>query len=161
MADGDDSNKPYEVGYRKPPKRTQFTAGKSGNPSGHKNGKKNFATVLGSELDRRIIVKEEGRRKKITKREAIAKQLVNKAASGDPKAIPVLLNETRFHEAEAAAGLSSATMAQEDHLVMANIVRRIREATAVPPELSDAGSPSPSSEGDPPVAATDKEKGES
>jgi hypothetical protein len=161
MADEIDSNKPYEVGYGKPPKRTQFTAGKSGNPSGHKNGKKNFATVLGSELDRRVIVKEEGRRKKITKREATAKQLVNKAASGDPKAIAVLLNETRFHEAEAAAGLPSVTMAQEDHLVMANIVRRIREATPVSPELSATETPSSPSDGDPPVQPTDEQKGES
>jgi hypothetical protein len=63
-------------------------------------------------------------------------QLVNKAASGDPKAIPVLLNETRFHETEAAAGLPSFTMAQEDDLVMANIVRRIREATPASLQLS-------------------------
>jgi hypothetical protein len=161
MADGIDSNKPYTVGYGKPPKRTQFTAGKSGNPSGHKNGKKNFATALGTELDRRVIVKEEGRRKKITKREATAKQLVNKAASGDPKAIAVLLNETRFHEAEAAAGLPSVTMAQEDHLVMANIVRRIREATPVSPELSATETPSSPSDGDPPVQPTDEQKGES
>jgi hypothetical protein len=160
MADEIDSNKPYEVGYGKPPKRTQFTAGKSGNPSGHKNGKKNFATVLGTELDRRVIVKEEGRRKKITKREATAKQLVNKAASGDPKAIAVLLNETRFHEAEAAAGLPSVTTAEEDHLVMANIVRRIREATPVSPELSNAESSS-SLEDRPPVPPIDEQKGES
>jgi Family of unknown function (DUF5681) len=161
MADGIDPNKPYEVGYGKPPKRTQFTPGKSGNPSGHKNGKKNFATVLGTELNRRFFVNEEGRRKKITKREAIAKQLVNKAASGDPKAIPVLLNETRFHEAEAAAGPPSVTMAQEDHLVMANIVRRIREATPVSPEPSDAETPSSPLEGDPPVPPTDEREGES
>jgi Family of unknown function (DUF5681) len=160
MADGIDPNKLYEVGYGKPPKRTQFTPGKSGNPSGHKNGKKNFATVLGTELDRRLFVNEEGRRRKITKREAVAKQLVNKAASGDPKAIPVLLNETRFHEAEAAVGLPSVTMAQEDHLVMANIVRRIRETTPVSRELSGAETPS-SSEDDPPVSPTDERQGES
>jgi hypothetical protein len=88
-------------------------------------------------------------------------QLVNKAASGDPKAIPVLLNETRFHETEAAAGLPSFTMAQEDDLVMANIVRRIREATPASLQLSDTGSPPSPSEGDPPVPPTDEQKGES
>jgi hypothetical protein len=161
MADGSSPNKPYEVGYGKPPKRTQFSPGRSGNPSGHKNGKKNFATVIESEPDRRLIVKEEGRRKKITKREAIAKQLVNKAASGDPKAIPVLLNEARFHETEGAAGLPSVAMAQDDHLVMANIVRRIREATPVSLELSDTENPSSPSENDPPVPPTEEQKGES
>ena len=116
--------------------------------------------MLASELDRRVIVNEEGRRKKITKREAAAKQLVNKAAGGDLKAIPVLLNEARLHETEAAAGLPSVTMAQEDHLVMANIVRRIREATRVSPELSGSENPLSPSEDDSPVPLTEEKKGE-
>jgi hypothetical protein len=135
----DDSNPQHEVGYRKPPKHAQFAKGKSGNPKGRPKGSRNFATVIQNELKRRVAVTEDGRRKKITKREAVAKQLVNKAAAGDPKAIPVLLNETRPYETGAAAGATqSEMMSPEDQAVMEGIKRRIHEAasTSDPPEQS-------------------------
>jgi hypothetical protein len=103
MADRDDFEPPYGVGFGRPPKQKQFAKGKSGNPKGRPKGSRNFATVIQAELKRRVPIMEDGKRRKITKREAVAKQLVNKAASGDPKAIPVLLNETRPYEAAAVA----------------------------------------------------------
>jgi hypothetical protein len=119
-----------KVGYGNPPKHTQFEKGKSGNPEGRPKGSRNFATVLQDELKRRVPVTEDGKRKKITKREATAKQLANKAASGDLKAIPIVLNETRVYEAAAAVDVSSAEIVTpEDQAVMQSIVRRIREAT--------------------------------
>src|ERR1043166_6776783 len=98
MATEDPDN--YKVGYGKPPKHSQFAKGKSGNPSGHRKGVKNFVTEIQEELNVRISITENGKRKKITKRKAVAKQLVNKAAAGDPKAIPILLNETRPYETD-------------------------------------------------------------
>jgi Family of unknown function (DUF5681) len=119
-----------KVGYGNPPKHTRFEKGKSGNPEGRPKGSRNFATVLQDELKRRVPVTEDGKRKKITKREATAKQLANKAASGDLKAIPIVLNETRAYEAAAAVDVSSAEIVTpEDQAVMQSIVRRIREAT--------------------------------
>jgi len=38
-----------------------------------------------------VIISENGRRKKITKQQAIVKQIVNKAASGDHRSIQLLL----------------------------------------------------------------------
>ena len=71
----------YEVGYGKPPRHTRFQKGRSGNPTGRPRGRKNMATLLSAALDASIIVVENGQRKKITKREAIVTQLVNKSAS--------------------------------------------------------------------------------
>ena len=74
----------------------------------------------------RFPINENGKRKSITKREAVAKQLVNKAASGDAKAIPILLNEARARE-KAGIGLEpDPSQRSEDRLVMSGILERIR-----------------------------------
>jgi hypothetical protein len=73
----------YEVGYKKPPHRTRFKRGESGNPGGRPKGSRNLATLLEKELRQRVVVTENGRRRSITKQEAMVKHLVNKALSGD------------------------------------------------------------------------------
>jgi Family of unknown function (DUF5681) len=139
MTDRNNSNRPFNVGYGKPPKHTQFTKGKSGNPKGRGKGVRNFATEIQEELDRRVPIVENGERKRITKRKAVAKQLVNKAANGDAKSIPILLNEARQYEAVSATGPGPEVLCRpEDQLVMANIVKRIREA-----EVGEITNPKP------------------
>jgi hypothetical protein len=51
-----------------------------------------------TELKASVVITEDGKRRRITKREVIAKQLVNKAAAGDLRAIPLVLGEERLHE---------------------------------------------------------------
>jgi hypothetical protein len=123
------------VGYRRPPKHTQFPKGRSGNPNGRPKGSKNFGLVIENELNTKIPINENGRRKSITKREAVAKQLVNKAASGDSKAIPILLNEARARE-KAGIGLGpDPSQRVEDQQVMSGILERIRRGLggSIPP----------------------------
>jgi hypothetical protein len=72
----------YEVGYRKPPKSGQFEKGKSGNPSGRPKKPSDFGSKLRRELDSKLIVNENGKRKVITKSEGVLKQLLNKSLSG-------------------------------------------------------------------------------
>lgn len=89
MPDDRDSN--YVVGYGKPPRHTRFKKGGSGNPKGRPRGAKNAATLLKEALGEPVIITENGRRKSITKKQAIVKQIVNKAASGDHRSIQLLL----------------------------------------------------------------------
>jgi hypothetical protein len=96
----------YAVGYKKPPQRTRFRRGESGNPNGRPKGSKNLATLLEKELRQRVVVNENGRRRSITKQEAMVKHLVNKALSGDRRLIQLMLEEIRLLENRAA---SSAT----------------------------------------------------
>lgn len=79
-----------EVGYGKPPKRSRFQKGTSGNPAGRPKGKKNLATVLEKDLHEKVVINEQGTRKTVTKMEAAVKQLTNKAASGDLAALRLL-----------------------------------------------------------------------
>jgi uncharacterized protein DUF5681 len=90
-----DKNIKYQVGYAKPPQKTRFQKGKSGNPAGRVKGSKNFSKVLLKALSEPVVVNERGERKRITKGEAIIKQLVNKGASGDARSIQLLLAEMR------------------------------------------------------------------
>ena len=122
-----DDEIPYEVGYKKPPVATRFKPGQSGNAKGRPRAAKNFETVLAKELGVRVEISENGRRRSITKREAIGKQLVNKAASGDPKFVPLLFSEARRIEEkqEARAGVS-VLESPEDALVMESLLARLK-----------------------------------
>jgi hypothetical protein len=76
-----------EIGYKKPPRQTQFKPGQSGNPNGRPKKKTTtFGESIERELNSRITVNEGGKRRQITKLQAIAKQQTNKAVNGDHKA---------------------------------------------------------------------------
>jgi hypothetical protein len=77
----------YDVGYRKPPKATQFKKGRSGNPKGRPKGSKNFGTQVASTFARKISVHEKGRERRITMAEAILLKLSARAIAGDMAAV--------------------------------------------------------------------------
>lgn len=76
----------YEIGYRRPPAATRFKKGQSGNPKGRPKGSSNLLTILERELSQAIVVSENGRKKTITRLEAIGKRLISDALQGDRKA---------------------------------------------------------------------------
>ena len=90
-----DKEPDYDVGYRKPPRHTRFTKGQSGNPRGRPPGAKNLKTLLSEALNETVIVSENGERRKVTKRQAIITQLVNRSATADFRAIKILLDIVR------------------------------------------------------------------
>ena len=86
-----DKKRDYAVGYSKPPRHTRFEKGRSGNPKGRPSGAKNLSTLFIEALNETVIVAENGGRRKISKRQAIVKQIVNKAAKGDWRCTKLLL----------------------------------------------------------------------
>jgi len=81
----------YEIGYRRPPASGRFKPGRSGNPEGRPKGSRNFLTLLEQELNKTISVTENGRKRKLTRLQAIVKRMVNSALNGDQKALLNLL----------------------------------------------------------------------
>jgi len=124
-----DKQRDYEVGYRKPPRSTRFKKGQSGNPRGRSSGSKNLSTLLSEALNEPVIVTENGRRRKVSKREAIIKQLVNQSANGDWRAVKMLLEILRDIEGqtEPAADEPSAFTAADEEVIEQLKARLLRK----------------------------------
>jgi hypothetical protein len=127
------SDRPYETGYAKPPKLRQFRKGQSGNPKGRPKGSKNFATIFHEVGRQKVKVTDNGVTREITKFEASAMQLMNKAAAGDMRALNTLAGWVRlFQEVVEAPEKSSPLNTEDDKAVMENILKRIREIDPEP-----------------------------
>lgn len=125
------------VGYRRPPRRTRFKPGQSGNPQGRPKGLKSLSHLVSRELDRRVFLTEDGRRRRVSKREVLAKQITKDALAGNAKA-----RETVFgldQQVVATMGqVATALMRPSDDVVKANLIRRLQAAMTGPSTQVDA-----------------------
>ena len=80
------------TGFANPPQSSRFKKGKSGSPNGRPRGTTSPASALRKALRESVVVHENGKRKRITKLQAIMNQAVNNAARGDAKATQQLIN---------------------------------------------------------------------
>ena len=102
MSDQDSADgKPKSaVGYGRPPVNRQFKPGQSGNPKGRPKGHKNFATTLAEALNEKIAVRgKNGRRRCITKQQAMCERTINDAVLGDTKAFLSVVQVAAKHGA--------------------------------------------------------------
>jgi hypothetical protein len=123
-----DKNKSYDIGYGKPPQDTRFKPGQSGNPKGKPKGAKNLATIVNNAINEKVVVIENGRRRKRSKMEVAITQLINKAATGDQKALTLLLPLVQIIDSRAEAdAVTTPILAEADELVMSHIKERYRQ----------------------------------
>lgn len=90
MADDD-----YKVGYGKPPRRTRFKQGASGNPRGRPRRSKDISTLFDQQLDRLVTVTRDGRKVRVSVRELFAMNIVKAAVNGNSRAQELLLRHMR------------------------------------------------------------------
>jgi hypothetical protein len=112
------------VGYGRPPKQTRFQKGQSGNPRGRPKGALNLATILDRTLQEPVVITEHGQKKTITKFEAAVKQLVNKSASGEARAMAQLFIQMKMLESQGDNPITQP-LHEADHAVMARMLRRL------------------------------------
>jgi hypothetical protein len=121
-------NPTRQSGYGRPPEATRFRKGQSGNRKGRPKGSLNVATVLVKALREKVVITENGRRRTVTKLEAAAKQLANKAASGELRALRLSIDLARDIERQQNVSTTQdSIMGDLDHEVISVILKRFNQ----------------------------------
>jgi hypothetical protein len=124
LADDDSPAEAPRVGYGRPPAATRWRPGRSGNPRGRPKGARNLSAVIASALGEKVQATENGRARRISKLEAAVKQLVNRAATGDPRATQMLIGLAQAHEARPTER-ATERLDESDAVVIAELARRL------------------------------------
>jgi len=85
-SDTEDQEPSYDVGYKKPPKHSQFKKGNK-HGKGRPRGSRNVATYVREALEAKVTASVGGKPRKVSKIELGLHQLANLASKGNLKAI--------------------------------------------------------------------------
>jgi hypothetical protein len=113
-----------DVGYGKPPKHSQFKKGESGNPRGRPKGSKNLTTLIKRELDSRITVEQNGKKRKIRRKEALVKSFVNDALKGKDRPREKIFDFIERAEKADVEQPSESVLAQRDTQILERFLAR-------------------------------------
>jgi Family of unknown function (DUF5681) len=109
----------YTVGYGRPPKATQFKAGKTGNPRGRPKGSRTVGAILQDILRQKIAVTENGKTRRIAALEVMLRRLVNDAMRSDAKAMKLLLALVERYAETTEAKVQLGELLAEDREILA------------------------------------------
>ena len=120
----------YKIVYGKPPRGRPFQKGQSGNPRGPR--RKDMSSLLIAALNEPVYATIDGKRRKITKRQAIITQMVNESASANLHATKMLFDMMKEVEQKAGATASPepAKLTAADREVVELFVARLRRQIA-------------------------------
>ena len=112
------------VGYRRPPKATQFKKGASGNPRGRPKGSRTVGALLQEILGQRIAVTENGRTRRLPALEVILRRLANDAMRSEPRSLKLLLALYDRYGESPEADLRLNEILAEDREILSNFLTR-------------------------------------
>jgi hypothetical protein len=115
--------KDYVVGYRRPPKETQFKAGESGNPNGRPKGSRPIGALLQEIIQQKVSVTEKGKTRRIAALEVMLRRLVNDAMRSDQRAIKLLLSLVDRYGESSKSALQLNEMLTEDAEILAQYLQ--------------------------------------
>jgi hypothetical protein len=121
----DFEEKPYRVGYRRPPTQTQFKPGKSGNPKGRGKKTPSFSDVTEHVLNENVELRIGDRVLRMSNRQALVRSAIRQALAGKPRLLSVLPAIMRY-ESESLQGRGDANLnlAAEDEAILADFLAR-------------------------------------
>lgn len=91
VAEAESPTDDYAVGYRRPPRDTQFKPGRSGNPKGRPKAAKSMNTVVRDNLTQKVTIRTANGTRRITRIEAVIHKTIELAMKGNPRALTELL----------------------------------------------------------------------
>lgn len=86
--------------------------------------RENLSTLVHDALNEQVVVAENGRRRKVSKRQAVIKQLINRSAQGDLKAMQMLLAIMQDIEHRNEAGAAEPTFDAADEMILEQLRAR-------------------------------------
>jgi hypothetical protein len=126
------TNSDYFVGYRRPPKTTQFKPGESGNPKGRPKGGRPVGTLLQDILQQKVAVTENGKTKRIPVLEVMLRRLANDAMRGEQRSIKFLLMLLEHYGDSSQTKLQLGEMLAEDAEILAEYLDETTVAESQP-----------------------------
>ena len=104
----------YAVGYAKPPRHSQFQAGRSGNPRGRPKSAKGLKTIVRETMVAKVSVRTAGGEKKMSRMEAVLHKTIELGMKGNPRALAQLIS--LYASAVPEAALPDTTAATNEEL---------------------------------------------
>lgn len=117
----------YDVGYGKPPAKSQFKPGQSGNPKGRPKGQPGFTELLLREAGRLVKLETPNGIQTCTKAEVIMRRLFNAASTGDFQAAKFVMSHMASYllpQDPTSAESEAATFTLPDEAAISRILAR-------------------------------------
>lgn len=120
----DNNDAEYEVGYKKPPRQTQFRKGQSGNPKGRPKGTPNFKTDVQALLKKPIRLNKNGRTETVSTQQGLLLRLGDSALKGNARALSQALTLAASHNNDESVNDAVATSNPLDEDILKNYFER-------------------------------------
>jgi hypothetical protein len=108
----------YEIGFKRPPKASQFKKGESANPRGRPKGTRNLKTDLAEELASRVTITVQGKRRTVSKQQAFVMATLANAMKGHAAAANLLFKMMHLLEPSTTAEEESPQLSVTDQQII-------------------------------------------
>jgi hypothetical protein len=104
-----EAERPFHVGYGRPPAETRFKPGVSGNPKGRSKKTPSFSDVTEQVLNEHVEMRVGDRVLRMSNRQALVRSAIRQALAGKPRLLTVLPAIMRYESETRAEAMRTCT----------------------------------------------------